>query len=314
MRIAILGAGAMGSLYGSYLKKSGQEIVLVDIWPEHIKAINERGLTITDYKESETIAIEACKPEEIIGPIDLFILFTKTNHIDSALKSIVHLKERQTAIMTVQNGLGNVEKIIPYFDRSKILVGFSTFTSDLIGPGHIRSGKPGTTTIMQLKKDTSDLVNQTKNLLDNAGLNCVFKNDVFPMIWEKLAFNCAMNSITAATRLNVGQVGQSPQGRILVERIVDEVISVAQAKGLVVNKDNISKIIKNDIEINTEHKPSMLQDVLAGRETEIEAINGEVIREAENLGIPVTTTRVLYNLIKTIDNGLTGGERMQPGS
>ncbi|NLY39310.1 MAG: 2-dehydropantoate 2-reductase [Firmicutes bacterium] len=305
MKIAVIGAGAMGALYGSKLISSGQEVVLVDVWPEHIRAINEHGLKVEEETgDRKLVSIPAQFAEEVKEKKDLLIFFTKTMHTEKALASASHFIDPQSAVLILQNGLGNVEKFAGYFAPENTFVGITTFTSQILGPGHIKAGQAGSTTIMQLKSGKDDRAAILKRVLDAAGLNCVLKEDVFPAIWEKLAFNSAMNSLTAATRLNVGQLGRSAEAKKLAFQIIEEVLGVAEAKGLVVDKDRVKGLVIKDFESNQEHKPSMLQDVLAGRRTEIESINGAAVREAEKLGLSLPATEILYRLIKIIDQAL----------
>jgi 2-dehydropantoate 2-reductase len=139
-------------------------------------------------------------------------------------------------------------------------------------------------------------------MLNDAGFNCIITKDVFVSIWEKVAFNAACNALTAVTRLKLGAVGKTDEGRSLARSIAKEVISVANMKNISANADNVIKLIELDFVEHAEHIPSMMQDVLGNRTTEIDFINGAVVNEAEKLGVDVPVTKVLYQLISIIQN------------
>ena len=123
-------------------------------------------------------------------------------------------------------------------------------------------------------------------------------------IWEKVAFNAALNALTAVTRLDVGPVGDAPEGRELAARVVEEVISVAERKGIAARREAVMAAVAGAFAEHRGHKPSMLQDMLAGRPTEVESLNGAVVREAEALGMTVPITETLYLLVRTLESAV----------
>jgi len=305
MRIVVVGAGAMGSLYGGRLKESGQDVVLVDIWAEHVAAINRGGLKIQNEKDVRVIPISACLPHDAGGKADLIIVFTKTFHTEEALNSVKQLVYDQTLVLTLQNGLGNVELLNKFFSPDKIILGTTNFPSDLIGPGHIKSLGAGETKIMAFGNCEVNRLEKIRKALDAAGFKCSVEKDIFPLIWEKVAFNAAMNSLTSVTKLTVGRLGSSPEGRDLTFQVADEVLTVAEIKGLSVNRERVRKMIMEAFVEHYDHMPSMLQDTLAGKKTEIDSINGAVVKEASEAGTAVPATEVLYKIIKVLEKNRT---------
>lgn len=301
MRILVLGAGAMGSLFGGRLRESGYDVVLVDIWSQHIDSINVNGLKIESESGVQVIRVPARFAHEVQEKADLLIVFTKTMHTKKALETVPHLLHDETVVLTLQNGLGNIELFEKYFPPDRIIVGTTNYPSDLVSPGYIRSLGSGETKIMQLDNRGINRVEAVNKILNDAGFNCKVTDNIYPSIWEKVAFNSAMNSLTAVTGLNVGHLGSSAEGRELAYQIADEVLNVAESKGIAVNKERVRKIMEEDWDEHFDHEPSMLQDLKAGKMTEIESINGAVVREAKKIGCAVPTTEVLYKLVRVLE-------------
>lgn len=302
MRIVVLGAGALGSLYGGRLHGQGAEVVLVDVWREHVEAINRNGLRIDGPEETKVVHVPACLPQQVHGKADLVMIFTKTFHTQEALEGIKTCLDDHTMLMTLQNGLGNAERLLKYVGPHRIIVGTTSFPSDLMAPGHIRSAQKGYTYIMRLDRQRSETLSHIGRLLDQAGFNCTVMEDVFPYIWEKVAFNSALNSLAAVTRLTVGELGSNEHSKRLAQKVCAEVLGVAEKKGVAVSRERVQAMLEEAFRQHRDHQPSMLQDILSGRRTEIEAINGAVLKEAHQLGLEVPFTECLYRLVKTIED------------
>jgi 2-dehydropantoate 2-reductase len=301
MDIVILGAGAMGCLFGGRLAEAGHQVVLVDVWPEHLETINRNGLTLETDAGIRNISVSGCRVDQVDRPPELLVLFTKSIHTHQALESAQHLLGLNTWVLTLQNGLGNVEAVETFVPRSRIAVGTTTWPSDLIGPGSVRSHGEGNTRLLAADARVTPDLERISSALDQAGLNCMISREVFTTIWEKLAFNAALNSLTAVTGLSVGGVAAATEGRELAHTIAAEVVMVANRKGVQASETAVLATIDSALRDHGNHLPSMLQDIRAGRKTEIEAINGAVVREASLLGIAVPTTLSMYRLVKILE-------------
>lgn len=300
MKIVVAGAGAMGSLYGGKLKMTGQEVFLADINADHIAAINASGLTLEEASGARTIPVRAGFAGECEEKADLVLFFTKTMHTEAAVQSILHLVHDETIAMTLQNGLGNIELLQSWFPPENIIVGITNFPADFVRPGHIRAVGTGETRIMLVRKNHGfTKLAAIRKAFDEAGFNCSIADDLIPAIWEKVAFNAAMNPLTATTGVTVGLLGESPEGRRLAFEVAEEVLAVAETKNLAVDRKKVFAMMTDAFAGHFDHKPSMLQDVLAKRPTEIDAINGAVVREAEAVGAAAPANAVLFKLVKT---------------
>ena len=241
MNIAILGAGAMGSLFGGLLAESGQAVTLLDINDAHIQAIREHGLRLgTDAGDRQVRTLTACHPEQATAPPDLLIVFTKSLHTASALEGIARLIGPQTLVLTLQNGLGNVESVSKFAPLDRILVGMTTWPADVAGQGHVRSHGQGIVRIMAA--DRLGHSAKVATAFSDAGLRCTEDHAVWKAIWEKVAFNAALNSICAVTGCTVDQLGAAPEGMALASAVIDEVVAVARAEGVPADADPLPRV------------------------------------------------------------------------
>jgi 2-dehydropantoate 2-reductase len=262
MKIAVLGAGAMGSLFGAMLKKAGNDVVLVDVWTEHIETINRDGLLLDTDEGSQRIEVQARFIEQVREPQDLSLLFTKGMHTEKALHSAADIISEQTHLLTLQNGLGQAEIAKRMMAPSHIIHGITTYPCDLVGPGHICSKGKGQVRFMSVDGTESAMLRALEESFQAAEVDGRIAPNVEEMIWEKLAFNAALNSLTAVTGLTVGGVGDSKEGRTLAYVVVGEVVSVAKKKGIRADLGRVQATVEMAFAEHKEHKPSMLQDRL----------------------------------------------------
>ncbi len=303
LNILVIGAGAMGSLFGGRLALAGHQVTLVDVWQEHLEAINTYGLTLNLMGETHIARCIAIRPEALSSDsFDLAILFTKAYQSRSALAAIAQAIKPDMPMLTLQNGLGNIETMAEWVAYEQIIAGTTTFPSVLAGPGKIVSPGEGKTRIMTVSGQRTAFLEQVAAALDQAGLHCDIDENVEVSIWEKVAFNAALNALTTVTRSPIKVLADSEHGRILAGRVVEEVVSVAQAKGIPVNGAAVHASVDMALRDHREHKPSMLQDLLAGRRTEVDSINGAVVRQAAQLDMAVPVTETLWRLVKLIEN------------
>jgi 2-dehydropantoate 2-reductase len=196
MRITVLGAGAMGSLFGGRLAESGQEVTLIDVNDAHLEAIRTHGLRLqTDEGDRRVTRLAACRPEAATNTPDLLIVFTKTLHTGSALAGVRHLIGDDTHVLSLQNGLGNVEKMGEFLPSTRVLVGVTTWPADMVAAGHVHSHGEGAIQLQTADGVERTALGQCVAALNSAGLRCTADQNVWASVWEKVAFNAALNSI-----------------------------------------------------------------------------------------------------------------------
>lgn len=303
LRISILGAGAMGSLFGGLLAEAGHQVELIDVNPAQIAAVREHGLLIRDDAGERRVATPIMRPEEATTRPDWLIVFTKAMHTQRALDAARHLIGPQTRLLSLQNGLGNAEKLAGFAGASRIAIGMTTVPADLVAPGEVHSHGQSKTRVVMVDGSEDAALAALAAALNAAGLPCAVDPDAVVAIWEKVAFNVALNSLCAVTQRTVGGLGADAGGRQLAHAIAGEALTVAQAEGLMVSPERTHATIDHALDHYGGHKPSMLQDLLAGRPTEIETLNGAVVRAARRHGIAAARTEAFYALVKMAEEG-----------
>ncbi|WP_199027730.1 ketopantoate reductase family protein [Ralstonia sp. ASV6] len=301
MKIAILGAGAMGSLFGGLLAETGEQVTLLDINDAHLAVIAAHGLRLeTDTGDRHVRNLQALRPSQATQVPDLLIVFTKSMHTRAALASVRQLIGPSTYVLTLQNGLGNVEALASVVPQERILVGVTTWPADLAGPGHVRSHGAGVIRMMTADGVDRPMLERVVCVLSDAGLRSQADANVWGAVWEKVAFNAALNPLCTVLNRPVDALGAVEDGPALALTIVEEVLAVARASGVNVDAIKVSENVRHAIVAHRGHKPSMLQDVLAGRPTEIESINGAVVVAARRHGVRVPHTETLMQLVRLV--------------
>jgi 2-dehydropantoate 2-reductase len=288
----------MGCLYAGAFHRAGAGVTLIDVDPGHLAAINSRGLELDTRAGVETLRLAALRPEHARETVDLVVLFTKTFHTDAALEGVKSIIGPATHAMTLQNGLGNDEAVARHVARERVIAGVSTLPSDLIGPGRVRSHGEGGSKIYPAYGGDAGFAQQVAGLLTAGGLPTVLEPDIRAAIWSKAIFNAAMNALCALTRRTPGFLGAHEEARALIRAVVLEGVRAAQASGVAIEAEPILDLTVVSVTDHADHEASMLQDVKAGRRTEVDAINGAIVRAAQAAGVTVPVTETLWRLVK----------------
>ena len=300
MKTVIMGAGAMGGLFGGLLAVSGQEVWLVDVWKENIEALQSRGIVIEERGQEKHFPIHATTEVASVGKADLVLLFVKTYHTEKAVSDALVLEKEDTVFLTLQNGLGNEEAICRQVNPKKVLLGVTQQGATLLGPGKIRHAGWGKTFIGELDGKRTDRVAEIAQRFQKAGMETEVSVHIQRLIWEKLLINIGINALAAVTGLKNGQLLDHPETLMLMEGLVAEAVEVARRKGIPIEGKPIEKV-KAIVEATQANRCSMGQDLDNRRRTEIEAINGALVREAERLSVATPYNRMITNLIKVIE-------------
>lgn len=297
MRIGIVGAGAMGGLFGARLLVAGHSVSFIEVSHDTIHTIRNHGLQLHSTDENVCLWPEIGVADHFERPFELMIVFTKGFHTARAIADVRHLVDLQTWVVSVQNGLGNAELISKVVGADRIIVGMTDFPADLKSAGIVHSHGQGHIRLWSYTGKTLPGVSDVAEIFDQAGLHCVADPDVQIAIWEKLAFNVALNSICSVASLSVGELGAAPGGPALVSSVVEEVVAVAESCGVSVSLPRIMATINHAFANHVSHKPSMLQDLEAGRKTENSFIAGAVVNLGNAKGISVPVTHSLFTLV-----------------
>jgi 2-dehydropantoate 2-reductase len=300
MKIVIMGAGAMGCLFGGLLTLSEEEVWLVDIRKEQIDALTSVGLSLEAKEKSQIIRVKATSDITSIGRADWVIFFVKTYHTQKAASDSLVLEKEDTIFLTLQNGLGNEEAICKFVDPKKVMLGVTNHGATLLGPGHIRHAGWGKTYIGELDRKVTPRVAQIAQLFTKAGIESEVSSNIQGLVWNKLFINVGINAVAALTGLKNGRLLDHPETLRMMEELVSEAVAVARKKGIQI-EGNPLETVKAVAEATRENRCSMGQDFDNWRKTEIDAINGAVVREAERLGIAVPYNQMITDLVKVIE-------------
>jgi len=299
MKVAIVGSGAMGSLFGALLTESGEEVWLLDTWSEHVATINRDGLKVEREGVQRIVAAKATTDPLVIGSVDLGIVFVKSTQTRIAAEIVRDLTGSAGRVLTLQNGMGNADIISKFVAPHQVLSGTTSHGATLLGPGSIRHAGKGPTVIGSWADGDPGVSEQIARVLNKAGIDTETVTDVRRVVWEKLMINVGINAITALTDIKNGELLDREATRALSQKAVEEAMAVARAGNIPVRNDTVEHVFEV-ARATSVNRSSMGQDVDNRRITEIDAINGIIVREGEKYGIDTPVNRTLWALIETL--------------
>lgn len=302
MLIYIAGAGAMGCRFGYQLHESGNEVILLDNWEEHIEAIKENGLKITGDKE-DNVKLSIMKPNEATRKAELIVIFTKAMQLPSMLQDIEQIIDENTKVLCLLNGLGHDEVLEKYMPIKNILLGVTVWTAGLAGPGVAKLSGTGSVNIQSLDKAGVEGAKHIVDVMNEANLNVEYDEDVYPSIWRKACVNGTMNSTCALLDATIGEFFSSETAEEVVLNIINEFVKVGEATGVKLDEKEIIDYVFDTSKAAADHHPSMHQDLVQNqRQTEIDFINGYVARKGKELGIDTPYCQLITDLIHSKEN------------
>ena len=302
MNIAVVGAGAMGSLFGALLAEAGNDVWLYDVWLEHVQTINQDGLRIEREGNTRTVKIKATDDSRQIGQAGLVIIFVKSFRTNLAAETALNLIGSDGCVMTLQNGMGNADVIAEIIEPERIFAGTTSHGATLLGPGSIRHAGCGPTIIGAWSQTEGGLqrARQFAEFFNWTGIKTESVADVRRVVWNKLLINIGINAITALTNIKNGEILGLDITRELSRAAVEEAINVARAENIKVDDNAVDRVFKV-AQATAINRSSMGQDVDHRRQTEIAAINGFIVREAKRLGLQAPVNFALTALVQTLE-------------
>ena len=304
MKIAMIGAGAMGSLFGGKLSLAGHEVVLYDVFREHVEAISRDGLEIEDAATGERLHSRpgaSADPASVRGS-DALVIFVKSTATEQAAAEFAPLAGKGAIVLTLQNGLGNEAIIRRHFGAQRTAAGVTSQGATFLGPGRIRHAGKGPTHVAMADGRRERLGDLAK-ALGEAGFETHVEDDVRGLVWSKLVINVGINALTAITGRTNGQLLESEQIKAIMADLVAEAVQVAKARGIQFTYADPLATVYDVARKTGANRSSMLQDFDKGRETEIDFMNGAIVREAQETGIPAPVNATMTRLIKTLEKG-----------
>ena len=300
MRIYMIGAGAMGGVYGGLLKLAGYDVTLIDPREDHIRTIQSEGITIEGMRGTHVIRLPAQSGHAGLPPADLAIIFTDSNSTREAAKAAKKLLKPDGFALTLQNGIGNVEALIDELGRERVIAGVSMNSAANPAAGRSAYTNVGMTSIGELDGRDTQRVKQVAEMLNKAGIPTETIPDPMNWIWGKFVLNCGVNALTAITGLRSGEIYRTPELSALQDRVIDEIMLVVEHKKLKLPEKDPRRKIKDHCRIRY-NKPSMMQHIEQGRRTEIDSLNGALVREAKALGIATPYNEAVVAVVKGLE-------------
>jgi 2-dehydropantoate 2-reductase len=304
MRIGVVGAGAMGCLFGARLVEGGHsDVVLYDVNKPHMDAIAARGLTFEDGPQTRRVNIRATSDPAKAGKVDFIIFFCKHPDSRQAISDARSMLTDETVVWTPQNGIGNVEIIAEIVPESRIAKGLTSSTSIQTGPGQIRTNFQGETEtfIYPVAGGENPVVKEAAAILTRAGLPTYLADNIDYRIWRKLCVNITLTVLTAVLNTPIGSVGESEHGQSLMRTMVREAVAVAQAKGLPLEFDDAYGYVEELRKKAFHHIGSTTGDMQNKHMTEVDAMTGAVVREGRKVGVPTPVNEAVTNLVHLLE-------------
>ena len=302
MKISIIGAGAMGSLYGGKLSIAGNDVVLYDINKAHVDTINSKGLIIEESDTGEKITAHpaaSSNPEDVSGS-DLLIIFVKSTATKLVSEQFVKYAKPETIALTLQNGLGNEDIIRDSFGAERTAAGVTSQGATFLGPGKIRHAGNGPTHICMSNKDNTKL-KEVIRVFSESGFEIHIEENIADLVWSKLVINVGINAVTALSGLENGKLLDYSDMKSLMADLVGEAVTVAEKKGIKLSYDDPLQIVYDVSEKTALNRSSMLQDFDRGSLTEIDFINYAIVREGAKLGIATPFNSAISKLVKSME-------------
>jgi len=291
----------MGCLFSYFLSKAGEEVWLLDKHQERVNKLSKDGIIIEGISGNHFVHVNQTTDPKDVGKADLIIMCVKAYDTENATKDVLSIIGKDTCLLTLQNGSGNVEAISGIAGEDKVLGGTTSQGATVLGPGHIRHAGTGETTIGELDGSLSERVNTISGIFNSACIETKVTDDVEGLIWSKLIINVGINALTAVLRLKNGELVQYERAREILKVAVEEGVSVAKARGIELAYDDPVKKVEDVCRATATNISSMLQDVLKAKKTEIDFINGAIVEEGKRVGISVPANNILTGLLKSIE-------------
>lgn len=298
--VTIVGAGAMGCLFAARMAEAGAAVTVVDVDASRLGLIRAQGIRLTDDRGTRRVPVRAAAASEVSEPVDLLILFTKGMHSAAAIASVSHLRSNDMLALTLQNGLGNAELLAAAFGADRVLMGTALVPADLVGPDTVESHGFASLQLGAFANAETSAVARVAGWLERSGFAVQQHARIAVALWEKVAFNAALNGIGMICQVPNGGI-DNQWGRRLAAEVVAETVAVAAAQGVVIDRGGILSHVDAALRDHRAHKASMLQDREAGRPSEIETINGAIAALGKAAGVATPVSDTLADLVRIIE-------------
>jgi len=298
-KVAIIGCGAMGSVYAALMADAGHAIHAVTLWPDHAAAMARDGLRVEGASGDRTVRLPAATTPDGIGPCDLVIIATKAFDVEAAARSALPLLGPDTVVQAIQNGLGSAERVAAIVGADRLAVGVvGGFGASLRAPGHVHHNGMEMVRFGTYAGLARAALQAAAAIWESAGFKVVLFDDLARMVWEKLIMNVTFSASCCLTGLTIGAVMRDANAWQVARGCAEEAIAVARAAGIRLDVGDPIEHIRHLGGRIPDARPSMLLDHLARRRSEIDVINGSIPREGAKVGVATPVNATVVALVK----------------
>lgn len=291
----------MGGMFGAWLARAGQDVVLIDVSTSAIEAINRDGLKIEEKDGSlATVRVRATDRPAEVAPVDLILNFVKCYHTEAAVRAAMPMMGAATVVLSLQNGWGNADRIAAIAGRERVMVGLTYHSGTLVAPGHVKHPGVGMTYIGELDGRSSDRLAEAVGVLRDAGIEVTASTAILDEVWKKLALNVCTLPTAALLGFFANELNQFEGTRSIMRALLAETAAVARAQGIRLDEDERWAAITALLDRAVGARGSMVQDVDARRPTEIDVINGAIVAAGRQHGIATPVNDTMVGLIGSL--------------
>ncbi|GLI34227.1 ketopantoate reductase family protein [Desulforhabdus amnigena] len=298
MKIGVMGTGGVGGYFGGLLVRAGLDTHFV-ARGKHLRTIQDEGLQVISDQGNFRVRIHATAEPDEIGPVDLLLFCVKSYDTLDAARLVAPMVEEETMILTLQNGIDNIEKLIQIYGEDRVLGGTSFIEASLASPGMIvHTGKPGRIAFGELSGQRTERVEAVLRVFQQAGIDAELSPDISQVLWSKFLFICGAHGVCTVSRSPLGMALAFHETRELLEGVMHEVETLARARGVAMPETVVEDAILLAESYNKKFKPSMLRDLEWRRSMEIEALNGMVVKLGKEIGVETPLNQAIYACLK----------------
>lgn len=303
MKIVIVGPGAMGCLFAAGLSRIKEEAWILDKSRQNAQILNQNGICVESATGTIKTQVKATENVQDIGAVDLAIVCVKSFHTKQAILQLKPAITKNTKILTLQNGIGNIEVIAELAGEDKVIGGVTSEGATWLDTGKIRHAGKGETIIGMIDGKTPVEMRSIREILNKAGFSTKMSRDIKGLLWSKLIINSGINALSALTGLPNGKLIEVESSKKILREAVTEAVRIAKRKRIKLIYDDPLAKVEAVCESTSKNISSMLQDILRKKRTEIDYINGVIVRLGQELSIPVPVNTMLVDLVKSVEAG-----------
>jgi 2-dehydropantoate 2-reductase len=300
MKILVIGAGAMGSIYGGHLSLYN-EVYMIDKNSSLIHQINDNGLKIYENGHDNIYRPTAIESTKDIGTVDLVILFVKSLFSKNALEENRNVISEDTYVLTLQNGAGHEELIEEFVPKNRIIIGTTEDNGAVLDLGYVKRGGVGNTNLGMLVADKQNMLDKCKETFDTCGFNCKLYDNIMQLIWDKLFTNVSLSAVTGILQVPIGYIAANEYAWSMTKQLIHEAITVASALNLKFDEDEIVERVRQTSLKSPDGLTSIYMDLMKSCRTEVDTISGSVVRAAKRVSVPVPTHEFVVNFVHAME-------------